>query len=49
MNLLNLYSNNTTTYRGASYDRHAKKETEVKTFTETYRGSKYQVTKEVAK
>jgi hypothetical protein len=48
MNLLNLYSNNTS-YRGISYDPHAKKETEVKTFTETYRGHKYEVTKEVVK
>jgi len=48
MNILNLY-NNKNTYRGIAFDPHAKKETEVKTFTETYRGSKYQVTKEVVK
>jgi hypothetical protein len=48
MNLLNLYSNNTT-YRGVSYDPYAKKETELRTFTETYRGIKHEETKEVVK
>lgn len=48
MSILNLYSNKTS-YRGISYDPHAKKETEVKTFVETYRGHKYEVTKEVVK
>jgi hypothetical protein len=49
MNLLNLYDNNTTAYRGASYDPHAKKETEVKIFTETYRGCKHEEKVEVVK
>jgi len=48
MNLLNLYSNNTA-YRGASYDRHAKKEVEVQTVLETYRGIKHEEKIEVAK
>ena len=48
MNILYLYSNQNT-YRGVSFDPHAKKETEVRTFTETYRGHKYEVTKEVVK
>ena len=48
MSLLNLYSNKTS-YRGASYDPHANKETEVRTFVETYRGIKHEETKEVVK
>jgi len=48
MSLLNLYSNKTS-YRGASYDPHAKKETVTRTFVETYRGIKHEETKEVAK
>ena len=48
MNLLNLYSNKTS-YRGASYDPHAKRETVTKTFIETYRGIKHEETKEVLK
>jgi len=48
MKLLNLYSNHTS-YRGISYDPHAKKEVETKTFTEIYRGIKHEETKEVVK
>ena len=49
MNLLNLYNNNTTSYRGASYDPHAKREVETHTVLETYRGCKHQEKVEVAK
>jgi hypothetical protein len=48
MNLFNLYSNSTT-YRGVSYDPHAKKDTELRTFVETYRGCKHEETKDVVK
>ena len=48
MQILNLYSNQTS-YRGISYDPRAKKETEVRTFVETYRGIKHEETKEVIK
>lgn len=48
MQILNLYTNQTS-YRGVSYDPHAKRETEVKTFVETYRGCKHEETKEVIK
>ena len=48
MNILNLYSNQNT-YRGIAFDPHAKKETEVRTFVETYRGIKHEETKEVVK
>jgi len=48
MQILNLY-NNQNTYRGIAFDPHAKKETEVRTFVETYRGIKHEETKEVIK
>jgi len=48
MQILNLYTNQTS-YRGVSYDPHAKRETEVRTFVETYRGIKHEETKEVIK
>jgi hypothetical protein len=48
MQILNLYTNQTS-YRGVSYDPHAKRETEVRTFVETYRGCKHEETKEVIK
>ena len=48
MSLLNLYSNKTS-YRGTSYDPHAKKETVTRTFVETYRGIKHEEAKEVVK
>ncbi len=48
MQILNLY-NNQNTYRGIAFDPHAKKETEVRTFVETYRGVKHEETKEVIK
>ena len=48
MSLLNLYSNKNS-YRGASYDPHAKKETVTRTFVETYRGCKHEEKVEVVK
>ena len=48
MNILNLYSNQNT-YRGVSFDPHAKKEVETHTVLETYRGIKHEEKVEVTK
>ena len=48
MKLLNLYSNSTS-YRGIAYDPHAKKEVEIHTVIETYRGCKHEEKVEVVK